>query len=45
MSGSGPTVFAIFTDKEKARLAAEAFEAVNKERDCRVVACEFIYRI
>ena len=45
MSGSGPTVFAIVTDKEKARLAAEAFEAVNKERDCRVVACEFIYRI
>lgn len=45
MSGSGPTVFAIFADKEKARLAAEAFEAVNKERDCRVVACEFIYRI
>lgn len=45
MSGSGPTVFAIFADKEKARRAAEAFEAVNKERDCRVVACEFIYRI
>ena len=45
MSGSGPTVFAIFADKEKARLAAEAFETVNKERDCRVVACEFIYRI
>ena len=45
MSGSGPTVFAIFTDKETARRAAEAFEAVNKERDCRVVACEFIYRI
>lgn len=45
MSGSGPTVFAIFADKETARRAAEAFEAVNKERDCRVVACEFIYRI
>ena len=45
MSGSGPTVFAIFADKEKARRAAEAFEAVNKERDCRVVACELIYRI
>ena len=45
MSGSGPTVFAIFADKEKARRAAEAFEAVNKERDCRVVTCEFIYRI
>ena len=45
MTGSGPTVFAIFTNGEEAQNAAEAFEAANKERDCRVIACKFIYRI
>ena len=45
MSGSGPTVFAVFANIEEAQRAAGAFEAVNKEKDCVVVACDFIYRI
>jgi 4-diphosphocytidyl-2C-methyl-D-erythritol kinase len=45
MTGSGPTVFAIFASGEEAHNAAEAFEAANRERDCRVIACKFIYRI
>ena len=45
MTGSGPTVFAIFASGEEAQNAADAFEAANRERDCRVIACKFIYRI
>ena len=45
MTGSGPTVFSIFASKEEAERAADAFEAVNREKDCRVIACKFIYRI
>ena len=45
MSGSGPTVFAVYKEMEEARRAAEAFEAVNKEKGCRVINCNFIYRI
>ena len=45
MTGSGPTVFSIFASKEEAKRAADAFEAVNREKNCKVIACEFIYRI
>ena len=45
MTGSGPTVFAIFANREEAQCAADAFEAVNKEKGCKVIACKFIYRI
>ena len=45
MTGSGPTVFAIFANREEAQCAADAFEAVNKEKNCKVIASKFIYRI
>ena len=46
MSGSGPTVFAVFTDDEKAGRAAEAFEAARGHKEmCEVIPCKFIYRI
>ena len=45
MSGSGPTVFAIFREKEEAQNAARDFEAVNGGKGCRVIHCSFIYRI
>ena len=45
MTGSGPTVFSVFASKEEAKRAADAFEAVNREKNCKVIACEFIYRI
>ena len=45
MSGSGPTVFAIFTDEEGARNAAAAFEAKYSGPDCQVFATGFVYRI
>ena len=45
MSGSGPTVFAIFADKKDAARAAEAFEEANDEKDCKVIVCDFVYRI
>ena len=45
MTGSGPTVFSIFASKEEAERAADEFEAVNREKDCRVIASKFIYRI
>ena len=45
MSGSGPTVFAVFTDEEQARKAAESFMASNRGTDCSVISTRFIYRI
>ena len=45
MSGSGPTVFAIFADMEEAARAARAFEEADKEKDCKVIVCDFVYRI
>lgn len=45
MSGSGPTVFAVFREMQEAKRAAQAFEAVNKEKGCKVFYCDFIYRI
>ena len=45
MSGSGPTVFAVFSDEEKAGKAAEAFIAENRGPDCRVISTRFVYRI
>ena len=45
MSGSGPTVFAIFTDEEQARKAAEAFMAKDRGQGCQVISTRFVYRI
>ena len=45
MSGSGPTVFAIFTTQEQAQEAAAAFAEARKEEDCIVFPCRFIYQI
>ena len=45
MSGSGPTVFAIFNCLRDAELAAQAFEASDKEKDCTTLVCDFVYRI
>ena len=45
MSGSGPTVFAVFADKQEAARAAQAFEAADEPKDCRIIVCDFVYRI
>jgi 4-diphosphocytidyl-2-C-methyl-D-erythritol kinase len=45
MSGSGPTVFAIFATQEQAQEAAAAFAAAHKDEDCIVFPCKFIYQI
>ena len=45
MSGSGPTVFAVFKEREEAQRAAEAFEAAGTGRGCKVIHSSFIYRI
>ena len=45
MSGSGPTVFAVFADKQEAARAAQAFEAADDRKDCRIIVCDFVYRI
>ena len=45
MSGSGPTVFAVFADKQEAVRAAQAFEAADEAKDCRIIVCDFVYRI
>ena len=45
MSGSGPTVFAVFSDMQQAVRAAQAFEAQDEEKDCKVIVCSFVYRI
>lgn len=45
MSGSGPTVFSIFTSEDQAQRAAAAFQAAEIEKGCEVVPCRFIYRI
>ena len=45
MSGSGPTVFAVFADKQEAARAAQAFEAADEAKDCRIIVCDFVYRI
>ena len=44
MSGSGPTVFAVFADKQEAARAAQAFEAADEAKDCRIIVCDFVYR-
>ena len=45
MSGSGPTVFAVFADKQEAVRAAQAFEAADEAKDCRIIVCDYVYRI
>lgn len=45
MSGSGPTVFAVFTTEEEAEDAAKRFAATDSAQDCRVIATRFVYRI
>lgn len=50
MSGSGPTVFAVFENKEQAEKAAESFnEKCGKPHgsgeNCEVIPCSFIYNI
>ena len=45
MSGSGPTVFAVFKEREEAQRAAQAFEAAGNVRGCKVIHSSFIYRI
>ena len=45
MSGSGPTVFAIFATQEQAQEAAAAFAAAHKDGECIVFPCKFIYQI
>lgn len=45
MSGSGPTVFAVFADKQEASRAAQAFEAADEGKGCRIIVCDFVYRI
>ena len=45
MSGSGPTVFAIFATQEQAQEAAAAFAEARKEEDCIVFPCRFVYQI
>ena len=45
MSGSGPTVFAVFADKQEAARAAQAFEAADEGKGCRIIVCDFVYRI
>ena len=45
MSGSGPTVFSVFTDSEKACKAADSFMAKERGKSCQVISTSFIYRI
>ena len=46
MSGSGPTVFAVFADEQGAGRAARAFDAARGQKEmCEVSPCKFIYRI
>ena len=45
MSGSGPTVFAIFATQEQAQEAAAAFAVSHKDGECIVFPCKFIYQI
>ena len=50
MSGSGPTVFAVFEDEENAVRAAEAFKETCGKADgigdgCEVISCRFVYDI
>ena len=45
MSGSGPTVFSVFTSQEEAGKAAEAFRAKYRGQDFKVMATGFVYRI
>jgi 4-diphosphocytidyl-2-C-methyl-D-erythritol kinase len=45
MSGSGPTVFAIFATQEQAQEAAAAFAEARKVEDCIVFPCRFVYQI
>ena len=46
MSGSGPTVFAVFADEKEAGRASNAFyQTRGREGKCEVIPCKFIYRI
>ena len=45
MSGSGPTVFSVFTDSEQADKAAESYMATDRGQRCQVFSTRFIYRI
>ena len=45
MTGSGPTVFAIFRKQEQADKAAEKLKASEHAEDCEIISCRFIYRI
>lgn len=42
MSGSGPSVFAIFEEKERARAALEAFRREEAFKDCYSVCTDFV---
>ena len=43
MTGSGPTVFSVFTTREEADRAAAVFESEYCGQDCRVVSTGFVY--
>ena len=46
MSGSGPTVFAVFENEEQAVRAAEKFRKEGSRKDsCEVIPCRFVYNI
>lgn len=45
MSGSGPTVFALFDSEERAHMARKAFEREKIAGGCRSFDSRFIYRI
>ena len=45
MTGSGPTVFSVFTTREEAAEAAAVFESEYAGQGCRVVSTGFIYLI
>lgn len=45
MTGSGPTVFSIFTTEDQAQVAAAAFKAAEIVEGCTVIPCNFVYRI
>ena len=45
MTGSGPTVFAIFRTQDQADQAAERLTASKSAEDCAIISCKFVYRI
>lgn len=45
MSGSGPTVFAVYATQEEAQKAADAFKKAGQVDNCIVFPSRFVYRI